>query len=396
MPRATQFNKSWLSQLDCNNISVGSWCVADKSDNCTGFCILCAKTVPCRNMGIKQILQHATGLKHMELSKTRFGKAQAHFVVMPTTSPTTSGSAPGAATDNYAVVSATGGSNVQSTSHKLVLAKSHQDQVTAAEVKWILKVVESDMSFRACDGVGELFHQMFPGPISDDFTCNAAKASYIVRFGLGPYFKTALMRDVIDSNHSYTLHYDETTTAQVRKQFDLVVRYWSNQQQRIVVRYFDSLFFGHAQASMVVSSMLENLANNGIPLNRLLCLSSDGPNVNKSIATMINKHLNDAHLPPLVDTGMCNLHVLHNAFGKGIQVFGCDAEKLAIELFYWFKHSAPHREDFKLMQITNDMEETFFVRHLPCRWLTLKPALTRINQLWDASKDYFGKARQVG
>ena len=254
---------------------------------------------------------------------------------------------------------------------------------------WLLKVVENDLSFRACDGVGDLFRQMFPGAVSQDFTCSSMKGDYVIRFGLGPYFKDALIKDVIGSNHGYTLHYDETTNDQVKKQLDIVIRYWSNERNRIVVRYFDSLFFGHAQADTVVQELLKTLTDNGIPLNKLLCLSSDGPNVNKSIAAKVNKELNEAGLLSLINVGMCNLHAVHNGFGKGLDSYGGDAEKLAVELYYWFKHSAQRRQDFHLVQIAFDMEKHFFIRHVPCRWLTLTPALVRILELWNAVKEYF-------
>jgi len=56
-------------------------------------------------------------------------------------------------------------------------------------------------------------------------------------------------------------------------------------------------------------------------------------------------------------TGKCwNVQpAVHNAFGKGLNAFGSDTEKLALELYYWFKHSAPHKQDFRLVQISFDI-----------------------------------------
>ena len=77
-------------------------------------------------------------------------------------------------------------------------------------------MIENDMPFAACDGAGQIFMQMYPEPVAADFTCSADKAKYVVRFGLAPYFKSALSKDIITSGYGYTLHYDETTTVQVR------------------------------------------------------------------------------------------------------------------------------------------------------------------------------------
>ena len=58
-----------------------------------------------------------------------------------------------------------------------------------------------------------------------------------------------------------------------------------------------------------------------LPLKNLLALESDGPNVSKAILKEVNKYLVEAKLPKLVDIGSCNLHVVHNGFGKGFGVF---------------------------------------------------------------------------
>lgn len=52
-------------------------------------------------------------------------------------------------------VSAAGDNIEQPINNDIVMAKSHVDQVTTAEIKWMPKVVENDLPFRVCDGVQE-------------------------------------------------------------------------------------------------------------------------------------------------------------------------------------------------------------------------------------------------
>jgi hypothetical protein len=103
----------------------------------------------------------------------------------------------------------------------------------------------------------------------------------------------------------------------------------------------------------------------------------------------MNKALTDLKLNSLIDTGSCNLHKVHNSFGKSISAFGDDAERLTIELFYWFKRSAARREDFRDVQIDLDLDDNFLIRHVSCRWLTLQPAIERVLQQWSAITKYF-------
>ena len=83
----------------------------------------------------------------------------------------------------------------------------------------------------------------------------------------------------------FTLHFDETTTSQIKKQFDILVRYYLNE---VRVRFLKAAVFGHAYAESVTNELCETLQKFGLPLKYLLSLSSDGPNVNKAIKTNIN------------------------------------------------------------------------------------------------------------
>ena len=80
-------------------------------------------------------------------------------------------------------------------------------------------------------------------------------------------------------------------------------------------------------------------------------LSSDGPNVNKAIKTNINKKLMTKCSKQLVNTGSCQLHVVHNSFKKGVEAYGEDVENLCIDLFNFFKLSASRREDYATIHV---------------------------------------------
>ena len=89
--------------------------------------------------------------------------------------------------------------------------------------------------------------------------------------------------------------------------------------------------------------MLASLRHNekyNLPWGRLFNISTDGPNINKSIWKLLNEELrsNDSNdfngLLPFIS---CTLHTVNNAFRKAIMVLGEDAEQLAFDLHAWFK-----------------------------------------------------------
>ena len=86
----------------------------------------------------------------------------------------------------------------------------------------------------------------------------------------------------------------------------------------------------------------------------------------------------------LVDVGKCNIHTVHNSFGKGLDKYGKDAEQLAIDLHSLFKYSAACREDLRKLQSNLDVEVTLFIEHSSLRGLSIGPAVRRILEQWEA------------
>ena len=46
--------------------------------------------------------------------------------------------------------------------------------------------------------------------------------SYMVAYGLGPYFQQATVKEIIQGNSYFTLHFDGTVNAQMKKNMDLL------------------------------------------------------------------------------------------------------------------------------------------------------------------------------
>ena len=87
---------------------------------------------------------------------------------------------------------------------------SLQDQICKAEALWALKTAKDDFSFHAADGFPQLLQRMCP---------DCTKVSYVIGHRLGPYFLQKTVDDILNTLRTYfTLHFDETTTSQIKKQ----------------------------------------------------------------------------------------------------------------------------------------------------------------------------------
>ena len=64
----------------------------------------------------------------------------------------------------------------------------------------------------------------------------------------------------------FAVHFDETTTTQVKMQMDLTLRYWSSTHNEVWTLFYTSLFFGHAEGDKVSLKMYEEINNDRVPV----------------------------------------------------------------------------------------------------------------------------------
>lgn len=356
----TKFNKDWLKKLDTNKQYISEWCTS--SSNYEFHCKLCKYTGSCTG-GLSHLQSHAKSGKHVNLAKELVGQKRLMFHAQ------------------------------ECSSSSDVSRKWNQaDRITKAEILWTLKSVKSNFSFSSCDNISELFSEMFE-------TCEVAKGlqlcrsklSYSISHGLGPFFQSELCRDIRNSGAPYGICFDETTSVQVVKQLDIYVRFYDVLRHQVTVRYLTSLFLGHATAQIVSDGLIKTLRERQLPLSLMLFLSSDGPNVNKSIWEKVNSVVKETSASPgLLPLGFCNLHAVHNAFRKGLSdVDHWFVEEFVHDVFHWFKYSAPRREDYQHVQEMLDLESKTFARYVESRWTTLSIVLKVYIEQLPALKHYF-------
>ena len=376
MPRQrTKFNVKWLDEVDTKGNAARTW--LKQEGLYAGRCYICAKIIACDGSGLAQIQSHANGAKHKELMKQFYSTSQLRLQAETVSckGSSTSGDPPLLAT-------------------QIVKKWTHADRVTKAEILWAMKVASAGYSYESTCNISKLFNEMFndsnTNPVVSDFELASSKMSYVISHGLGPFFHSEVVAGVLNSNMPYTLHIDDTTTAQVKKQLDLHVRYWSD--KGVAVRYLTSLFLGHATADIMCDRIEEALKLDNLPLSRLLQVSSDGPAVNKLLIEKLNKSCKEAGSPGLVDIGPCNLHVVHNAFAAGLKsVEQWEIEEFLLDIYHWFKYSAPRREDYADLQKLLELDERAFQRYVSSRWLTLLNVVGRVIEQYDGLYEYFVK-----
>ena len=115
---------------------------------------------------------------------------------------------------------------------KMVLRKEQHK----AEILWTLKSVMSHFSLNSAQDIMEIFKPMFPDSnIAQGMSCGETKLSYLITFGIAPYFKQLLIDDLKKAPCFVVLLDELLNTALHQEEMDYLVRYFKD--DHIVTRY---------------------------------------------------------------------------------------------------------------------------------------------------------------
>jgi len=70
------------------------------------------------------------------------------------------------------------------------------DETTAAEIMWILKMIESDYSGKSADGIADVHGKIFQNTVFKNFSFERTKFAYFLTEALGSYFRKMTFDEV--------------------------------------------------------------------------------------------------------------------------------------------------------------------------------------------------------
>ena len=79
---------------------------------------------------------------------------------------------------------------------------------------------------------------------------------------------------------AFSFKFVETTTSEVKKQYDGFIQYRSNSIKCILILYCGSLFVDHCPFETLVEYFFKFIKKNSMDINYLLHIGMDGPNIN--------------------------------------------------------------------------------------------------------------------
>ena len=113
---------------------------------------------------------------------------------------------------------------------------SVEEQVIRAELRWVLKLVESDFSFQSAENMVKLLCLMDKdSKIFPKMTLGRKKCSYYVTHALYPFHHEALLKRILEAP-AYTLGVDGGSfkVRGLKKMMDIVIRWFYLSQYRSI------------------------------------------------------------------------------------------------------------------------------------------------------------------
>ena len=276
-------NKNWLRDEEYSE-----WLQEVPNDKYAFRCRACAKNLELGRMGKAALSRHKKSSKHSELVKRSDSasviKSWTSKTINSLAATTSEGQPESQNTSETADPAAYVSASPSSTSS--LVNWGITDQIFKSEILWAIQTTVNHNSHTSNRNTSCLFEVMFPdSPIAQKFSCGSDETSYLVNFGLAPFFSEELIRSVTDAS-CFSISYDESFNSETEnEQMDFCVRFWDSEKSKVVGRYLASEFLGHPNAENLLDSFVK--ATCKLNNKKLIQVSLDGPSVNHKFMRLL-------------------------------------------------------------------------------------------------------------
>jgi hypothetical protein len=156
-------------------------------------------------------------------------------------------------------------------------------------------------------------------------------------------------------------------------------------------RNFNSSFLGRSRASDLLEKFKEALK--GLPLQKMVHISMDGPNVNWAFIKLLKTELwQIPGFPQFLETGYCGLHVVHGAFLTGHPKANWKVSAILSAGYYLLHDNPARRAEFSRISGLS----FFPAKFCRTRWVENSGVASRFLKLFDGLKKKNTLSSQAG
>ena len=263
---------------------------------------------------------------------------------------------------------------------------SQQSQITAAELTKVFHTVKHSLSYNSLDCDMKLDRIIYSGSfVAKQISCGRTKSEAIVKNVLAPYSVCAAVQKLRDGLLPFSIASDASNKGN-QKMFPVMLRFYTPHDgiQSVLLDFYED---PKEDSISIAKAIQESLAKFNIDMSKATAYSADNASVNYGVHHSVYQHLK-VEQPNLLKANCC-AHVVHNCLKNAASKLDVDVELIVIRVFNHFSSSAGRRQQLKEFYEFLDIEWCELLRHVPTRWLSLKPAVERLLKVLPAVKSYF-------
>ena len=99
-----------------------------------------------------------------------------------------------------------------------------------------------------------------------------------------------------------------------------IVRYWDCFEQRVEVRYRQSLYLGHSTRTNLLEHFNKSIET--LDPSKMIQVSMGWPSVNLKFFKELTNERSDSGILAIIDFGNCSLDIINGAFQRGAEQSG--------------------------------------------------------------------------
>lgn len=219
-----------------------------------------------------------------------------------------------------------------------------------------------------------------------------SKCIGVIKHVLAPHFDEELLLDI--GERKFSLLIDESNDISTIKVLGLVIRYYSDVKQRVIVTFLDFIELKECDAKGICDALKAALRKHGLNLERLLALGTDNASVMVGINNGVHAQLK-SEVPNLILV-KCVCHSIQLAVSHAAsECMPRNLDFLIKETYNWFSHSSVRQVKYReLYSVLNDgLNPLKLVQCSATRWLSIEVAVTRVLSQWHELKLHFDMSR---
>ncbi|PNF17541.1 hypothetical protein B7P43_G15823 [Cryptotermes secundus] len=263
------------------------------------------------------------------------------------------------------------------------------DNSTAVELGLVYHAVKHNLSYSSLDCGNKLVSHIFSDPaMASKLSCGRTKVEMIVKYVLAPKSVNdfvAVLRCPENTSKFFSLATNASNRSN-RKMFPVCIRYF-DPLKGVQNKLLDFVESAEETSMAITGLVLQSLEKHNLDVNTVSSYCADTANANYGKTHSLYQLLRSKN-PNLLKAN-CSNHIIHNTIKFVIDRLDVDVETVVLKICNHFSVSAKRREELKPFSEFLNLEWTEIMRHVPTRWLSLTPAISRLLQNWEAMTSYF-------